>query len=81
MKFYLPNRTPTTQPYVSLDPDGEYTSNPTAVRVYREDHGDEYPWCIDAVDSDGRYIDDVRRFGTEQECMDVFDDLVSEWFK
>lgn len=55
-----------------------YTSEPTHLRVYREDHGDEFPWCIDGLDDEGRYTEDVRRFATLAECFMYADLFVAD---
>jgi hypothetical protein len=51
------------------DDDG-YTSQPTHIRVYREDTGDEYVWHLDGADNDGNYTVEVRTYETMQQALD-----------
>lgn len=55
-----------------------YTSEPTHLRIYREETGDEYVWHIDGADDAGRYTEDVRRFTTMQECLMYADLFVAD---
>lgn len=85
MKFYLPDGTPTERPY-GEDPvwglaDDGYTSNPTHLRIWQDETGDEWTWHIDGANSEGRYTEDVRRFVTEQEAIDMIAEFVQENFR
>ena len=44
-------------------------SKATHVRVYKEDHGDEWPWCVDAVDDSGNYTEELDRYATFEEAL------------
>lgn len=64
---------------MSTETDDPYTSEPTHLRIYREDdYGDEYPWCIDGLDAEGRYTEDVRRFASHAECVMYADLFVAD---
>ena len=55
-----------------------YTSEPTRLRIYKEDVGDEFPWHLDAADSDGHCTEDVRRFRTFAEALEEAPSFAAE---
>ena len=55
-----------------------YTSEPTAVRIYREDHGDDWPWCIDGVDADGHFTEAIWRFATHPEAIEALPEFIDQ---
>lgn len=57
---------------------GGYTTEPTHLRIYREDHGDEFPWCLDGVDDLGFYTEDISRFRTMDECIHMIPQFLSD---
>lgn len=84
-RFFNTDGREVPQPYTDADfqqransDQDDYALTPQAVRVYEEDHGDEYPWCIDGVDSDARYTEDMRRFSTLEEVLDFIPEFITE---
>lgn len=55
-----------------------YTSEPTHLRIYKEDYGDEFPWCLDGVDDAGNFTEDLSRFRTMDECIDVIPQFLAD---
>lgn len=59
------------------EPEGDgYTSQPTHVRVYREDRPD-YPWQVDGADDAGNYTEDVRSFETFGEAIEAVPEFIA----
>lgn len=59
--------------------DLDYTTEPTHVRVYREDCGDDWPWHVDAADEGGNYTESLNRYASLAEALtDGIRDLVAD---
>lgn len=54
------------------------TTEPTHLRIYREETGDNEVWHLDGADNEGRYTEDVRRFATMEECLMYADLFVAD---
>jgi hypothetical protein len=58
-------------------PDG-YTSEPTHLRIFREETGDQWPWHVDAADDAGNYTEVVGRFATHDAAVTTMPQFIDE---
>lgn len=83
--YFTPAGAPTECPHpprVQFPPgDDGYTVNPTTVRMYREDTGDEWPWHLDGVDGSGHYTEACERYASEGEALANVERFVAEHFR
>ena len=55
-----------------------YTSEPTHLRIYKEDSGDGWLWQLDGADDDLNYTEDVRSYATHAEAVEAMAQFVTD---
>lgn len=51
------------------NPDRDYASEMTHLRIYKEESGDGYMWHLDGADEVGNYTEEVYRFRTIEKAI------------